>query len=399
MSNALRLVENEQRPDLRALFEVDPGICGLALFLTIHVRPNAETTIASDGKRLYVNDKFATLPERERVYTLAHGVMHHALRHAPRMKRMRALDFSFNPIVWNVAADLVVNAALEQIPSMTAPKKSLSIESLLPLIPDAQMLSVEQLYRKLLTLLERAEVAQMVETVERDLLFPMGDTGDEGDDPSEEDHQDTALWGERLRRGFGRYPAGLSRILAHLPKTKTPWHTILRSFIVSAIGEQYEIDYARPHRRWLATEYERSLAGFPLPVTPGQRIKPKPRIAVAIDTSGSIGDKILARFISEISAIMTQMGAAVRVITCDADVHQIKDFTNAADLRRFVPRGGGGTSFDPAFDAAISYKPNVMVYLTDLEAEHPAKPPFPVIWAIPTGTTIVPKFGRLVELE
>jgi predicted metal-dependent peptidase len=85
---------------------------------------------------------------------------------------------------------------------------------------------------------------------------------------------------------------------------------------------------------------------------------------------------------------------------CDADVHQVQDFSGregAKLLRGFEFKGGGGTDFRPAIAEAAAWKPDLLIYLTDLEGDAGAEPAFPVLWAVPEGKATAP-WGKVVEL-
>ena len=66
-------------------------------------------------------------------------------------------------------------------------------------------------------------------------------------------------------------------------------------------------------------------------------------------------------------------------------------------LREFKFRGGGGTDFKPAIAEAEKWNPDLLIYLTDLEGDAGAEPPFPVLWAVPEGKAAAP-WGKIVEL-
>ena len=86
---------------------------------------------------------------------------------------------------------------------------------------------------------------------------------------------------------------------------------------------------------------------------------------------------------------------------CDADVQEVHDFSGcdgAKLLRGFKFRGGGGTYFRPATDEAAMWKPDLLIYLTDLEGDAGDKPMFPVLWAVPEGRAQAP-WGKIVELS
>ena len=90
----------------------------------------------------------------------------------------------------------------------------------------------------------------------------------------------------------------------------------------------------------------------------------------------------------------------IRLIVCDADVHQVQDLSGregAKLLRGFKFRGGGGTDFRPAIAEAAAWKPDLLIYLTDLEGGAGAEPAFPVLWAVPGGKSESP-WGTVVEL-
>ena len=71
------------------------------------------------------------------------------------------------------------------------------------------------------------------------------------------------------------------------------------------------------------------------------------RIELAVDTSGSIDESLLRRFAAEVAAVLVHTEPLLRLIVCDADVHQVYDYSGregAKMLRRFI-FSGGGTDF------------------------------------------------------
>jgi predicted metal-dependent peptidase len=89
----------------------------------------------------------------------------------------------------------------------------------------------------------------------------------------------------------------------------------------------------------------------------------------------------------------------LRLIVSDADVHQVQDFSGregAKLLRGFEFRGGGETDFKPAIAEATKWKPDLLIYLTDLEGEAGAEPTFPFLWAVPESKVSAP-WGKIVR--
>ena len=126
------------------------------------------------------------------------------------------------------------------------------------------------------------------------------------------------------------------------------------------------------------------------------------RIAVAVDTSGSISLELIGKFMAEVKAMArAHPQISGLVLYADATVNEVHDL-----LRAPPPsvRGGGGTGFEPVFRELERRREVVqtLVYLTDGQAVGwPARPRFPVIWAIPdlgAGDEVSPPFGTVLRL-
>jgi predicted metal-dependent peptidase len=112
---------------------------------------------------------------------------------------------------------------------------------------------------------------------------------------------------------------------------------------------------------------------------------------------------MLDRFTAELAAIMSRTASQLLLIVCDADVHQVEELHGHAGqqkLRNFKYKGGGGTDFRPAIKCAVDWRPDVLVYLTDLYGPCGDAPKFPVIWALPPGLPVQqPPWGLVLELS
>ena len=133
---------------------------------------------------------------------------------------------------------------------------------------------------------------------------------------------------------------------------------------------------------------------------PGIKIKRFQKLAVAIDTSGSINIDDFNIFFSEIHSIW-KFGAEVDVLECDAEIQ--KKYSYNGRIPEFI-HGGGGTSFDPVFEHIKKNRferYDGCIYLTDGYAPEPrTKPPCKVFWCITKDGKIGPhlKFGRVVKM-
>ena len=134
---------------------------------------------------------------------------------------------------------------------------------------------------------------------------------------------------------------------------------------------------------------------------PGIRIKQYKKLAVIIDTSGSIEEKILAQFFKEIDTIYRN-GAEVHIIECDAAIGNAYPYKKNAPIKI---TGGGGTNYDPAFEYINKNKKlqiDACVYLTDGCAPEPTiKPRCPLLYVItPEGNKGEHlHFGRAIQMK
>ena len=138
-----------------------------------------------------------------------------------------------------------------------------------------------------------------------------------------------------------------------------------------------------------------------LPFAPDAIKKRGTRLAVALDTSGSIDESLLGRFLAEIAAMCRFNQRNLVLLIGDAAVHKIVeiDWTDVSgELSALQYTGGSGTDFRPLIEAAAEYEPDALVYLTDLYGETGEEPDFPVIWATRGAAGKAP-WGEQISLK
>lgn len=188
----------------------------------------------------------------------------------------------------------------------------------------------------------------------------------------------------------GSLPAGLDRIIREIKEPALSWKDVLRQFVQMHANSDFS--WSRPNVRYTA-------AGLYLP---SMRSESMPPIVVAVDTSGSIGEAMLAAFGAEITAIVEDCKPEeTHVIYADAKVHRVDTFARGEAVE-LNPVGGGGTDFRPVFDhiQAEQTAPCCLIYLTDLYGTFPTvAPDYPVLWVSTTRfppACFTPKFGEIV---
>lgn len=188
---------------------------------------------------------------------------------------------------------------------------------------------------------------------------------------------------DAAQRGIGKVPAGLQRWAeARTKPPHVPWTQKLarvgRAVVAHRAGAS-DYAYTRVARRQGGLGF-----GAGAPIAPALIAK-TPRVAVAVDTSGSMGKAEIERAVIEAEAVMKAVGSTIEFLSCDCAVHSVVRVRTARELIAAL-KGGGGTSFVPVFDEVARWrqKPDVLVFITDGGGDAPARAPkgLSVIWVL-----------------
>ncbi len=365
---------------------------GLPRIFTEEIRTMA-VGIRGDTVHLLVNPRFLVedLKTAElRVGVLKHEILHVVLGHL--FRRMPEAD----GFLWNIAADLVVN---QLVAPFRLPKDAVTIETFegIGLRSDG---TVEQYYRQLIKARDAPHrFPRWSDAIQR--LRSGGEPSDHSlwaDSPSRNiagEPLGAAIPGglvEGLSRAFqdrvlmahhrtavsrGTVPGWIARLVGEIEKSRQPrvdWRRAMRIFAASTVRSRLVTTRRRESRR-----YE-SIPG--LRRQDGLKFKRRQRMAVAVDTSGSVGASQLRAFFAEIAAIH-RSGCEVWILECDVEVTNAWRYDGRSPA---VVSGGGGTSFDGALQWLRDQKERRFdgcIYFTDGLAPAPqVRPPCPVLWVL-----------------
>ena len=204
---------------------------------------------------------------------------------------------------------------------------------------------------------------------------------------------------EAIRQGAlaaGKLGTGGERMFEDLLQTKIDWREALREFISTTCqGNDYST-WRRPNRRFVSS-------GYYMPSGVSEQVG---ELVIAIDTSGSIGGRELAKFLGEVKGICDQVKPdVVRLLYWDTEVagHQIFEEGQFA-VQNLKLKGGGGTDGSVLFDYLREKRitPDAIVQFTDGYVGDWGRSEWPTLWAIttdiraPYGTSIQIGGWRLI---
>ncbi|RGC66774.1 hypothetical protein C5N14_22165 [Micromonospora sp. MW-13] len=176
---------------------------------------------------------------------------------------------------------------------------------------------------------------------------------------------------QRIRsasRSRGSVPAGWRRWAEAVLEPTVDWRRALTGAVREAAAwasGAVDYTYQRPSRR------SQALRGVVLP----RLRQPVPRVAIVVDTSGSMSDGRLSAALAEVSGVLRAVGIGgnrVTVLSCDAAVHVVRAVHTIGEVRL---AGGGGTDMRVGVDEALRHRPHIVVVLTDGYTPWPAAPP------------------------
>src|SRR5262245_13607421 len=335
--NRLNSVATRMGPDLRDAIEAMPGLGGVALWVKFLDSDDPELIACTDGVHVEAGPGYEKYDAAERRFIVLHELLHVALAHPARGREMERRTEDFDVQLYNISCDAIINAALEGVRSIHIPDGAVTLGELLsPLgywkkddspAEVVRQWSSEALYHLLAKNRERIDLRALDPNTGfngRDLTPAIGRSQTESDDSTEDEIR---AWSSRLKMARGSLAGIFNRLIRELPRVKTPWERILRDLLHRHTRRKRRLDPSRPSRRWLALEGDlKEREGVDLPFERATRSARTGRVALAVDTSGSIDENLLRRFAAEVAAVLEKTEPLLRLIVCDADVHNVQDF-------------------------------------------------------------------------
>ena len=162
----------------------------------------------------------------------------------------------------------------------------------------------------------------------------------------------------------GEVPANLRRWAEERLRPRVNWRSLLRNSVrqgLITLRQRRFPSYTLRHRR------AEALDPFLLPGSYGRL----PRVAVVVDTSGSVSDQMLSQALAEVRGVLGS-GVRVTLYAVDAKVHHVQRVFRNEPILLF---GGGGTDMRVGIAAATEDGHDLIVVLTDGYTPWPDTPP------------------------
>ena len=359
------------------------------------------STAATDGRHFYYNSRFIDLLKPKEVeFLFGHEVLHCVYDHFGRRGDR-------DPMLFNVANDYAVNADLKK-------HRVGEFITSVPCLYDSKYegMSSEEIYDDLYENAEKINLSDLIDKLLDDHLDGEGDSDsdDDGDEKdgrgkkpkmSAEERQkirdeikEAVLSAAAASDGAGNLPAGVKRLIQDMTAPKINWRELLRMQLESTIKSDFT--WMRASRRGWHMDA----------IMPGMKNDELIDIAIGIDASGSIDERMLRDFLSETQGIMDQFQSfRIHIFTFDTRVYNPQQYNsdNLDSICDYEVKGGGGTDFDAIFEylKEEQIEPKRLVVFTDgypfgsWGDENYAD----TVWIIHGNTTVVPPWGQHAYYE
>ncbi|MDP3464197.1 MAG: VWA-like domain-containing protein [Sulfuricurvum sp.] len=333
--------------------------------LEIVVNDNIESFTLQGNRFEYREDFFKTLSDEQVAFSLSNAALHTVLSHPSRIGNR-------SPWLWYTACEHAINNML--IDNDFTPPSKITYD------PRFRGQYAEEIYEELLDTITREDLNDKDSDSRRNDETPP----DKLEVAQQEIRSQNAL---QKAEDMGSLPEGLERLIPMAIKGVIDWRSELRD----AIGGYYVSDYAMmpPSKKLL-------YAGIYLPSATSRHLE----LAIAIDSSGSVDEVLLAQFIAEVESITEIFGSySIDLLVCDDRIRSHHRFTNGERIE-YSLEGGGGTDFTPVFEFIETQltPPKMLLYFTDLDGKFPRdEPHYETVWIVPYIGEV--PFGRAIDMK
>lgn len=325
-------------------------------------------TAATDMSTLYFNPDFMEkLSDDHILFVLAHEVMHMALEHGLRCQGR-------NPQGWNIACDYALNLVLKD--------SGFDIWEQALCDDIYKGMSADQIYDKLQQQSKGKGSSKGSGKSPPNAGGMIGDIlpPDGNGDPAQEAKirrgiQQKVAAAANVARMAGKFAGELERLVGEILDPKVPWSHVLRDYMTRVTKDDEQ--WSRRNRR------------FQNVYLPARHSEKMGEIVLIGDTSGSIGNDELCKYMAEAGAIAEDVHPErIRILWADTRVAGEQVFEDGMPIDP-KPKGGGGTDMRVPLKKAEEYQPECVVLFTDGYTPWPdVEPDYPLIVCCTTDAIV-----------
>ena len=370
---------------------------GLMTVGKTYVDEDIPTACTNGRDERYGREFIKRLDDKELAFVVMHEVLHKAYRHLFTWKKL----WDESPQIANMACDYVINL---QLVDMDKDQQLLAM----PMHEGKVVGLVDERFRGMHT----KQVFDILKEEEPEGGYGMGGEGEGFDvhdwegakELSEEQKKALAKdIDQAIRQGViahskvtGSGAGGLGRELEEMTEPQVDWREVLREFVTSVCSAKDASSWRRVNRRYLGNDVY-------MPSLIGERVG---HLVIGIDTSGSVGGKELAEFLSEVQGIAEEVHPEkVDLIYWDGSVAGHEEYDNASVsniVSSTKPKGGGGT--DPTcvmhYLKEKNIKPEAIIMLTDgYIGDWGNEWEAPILWTIVRNSKTYAPVGKTIHIK
>ena len=313
------------------------------------------------GYILYFNPIiFLELDIKQMQSTIKHEILHIISNHLIRSKQ---LDSKYSKVSKNIAMDIVVNKYLDNLYPFATTLEYINNKYGMNLQPFE---SFEYYVDKIQTEIDLFVEDDVDEDIDEENLesikreYNINKTHDiwnESDDIEEEVMKEfTKKYSENSQRG--EIPSYINELIKNLSITKGEihWSIYLKQLIKTLESNKKKTITRKSRRQPQRLDLRGELRNH------------KSKIAVAIDTSGSISNEEFKQAIKEITSMIKYHNQEITIIECDDEIRKVYKLKSYKDIQERNKKRGA-TKFTPVFEYLNKHKFDLLIYFTDGEGE------------------------------
>lgn len=388
------ILEDKLKTARIGIYRKDPFFAHILTNIEFKSLPNSPDYCAgmgTDGKTILYDEAKVVKWETKQIYnTIKHEIMHIVLMHPERLSNRH------NQIIANICADLKVSGYVDtELHGTLKPTYYDTFEIFGIKLENISTKSSEILYDEFCDQVEsklkgkQKELSDELDQLSKDKKFRDILEYKKLTPIEKKKMEKKIIEASEFAKAQGKLPKGMELYIDDLLNPKVDWRTALNKKIIAYIP--YDSSYSRPSKKSCAI-------GCYLPRT---IVKPN-KIAIAIDTSGSIGRNELTQFKSEIVSIAKLYPQLnLMIYTCDAEIQDRYELKNG-NIAKFLTEkisGGGGTDFKPIFDECEKENIKMLIYLTDGYGTYPENTEIDTIWVKTKNNDGNSPFGETLYID